>query len=359
LTNRFVVKKYQNQLDECASPNTEGNYMKVSRRSIALLTTPAIVAVTLTLSNASSAPAAGADWCSKVKISYFKGGSSDAFSDILEKGARAAAADTGAQVTIIGSGWDFPKMVQGFREEIAKKPDAISFMGHPGDGAIQPLAKDAKKAGILVDYANVPPAETLKNVGGGFVGANLRFMGEALATRSIKDFGLASGDEAIVVGTFGVPGRSDREDGSVAVLEKAGLKVNKLNLNTLGDTNGNPDLATASLTASIKKATKLKLIVAAGPVLGNMPNYFKAAGLKPGQVKVSGFDLGATVFAAFASGHVQLSADQEPFKQGYFPIVSLCMQKVYGLAPSSVDTSSGFVTTDNFKLVSSLPKGYR
>ena len=333
--------------------------MKVSRRSTALVVATGFTAAAFALTNAPSAPAAGSGWCSKVKISYFKGGASDAFSDILEKGARTAAADTGANVTIIGSGWDFPKMVQGFREEIAKKPDAISFMGHPGDGAIQPLAIQAKKAGILVDYANVPPAETLKNVGGGFVGANLRLMGESLAAKSVKDFGLVSGDEAIVAGTFGVPGRSDREDGTVAVLEKAGIKVNKLNLNTLGDTNGNPDLATATMTASIKKATKLKLIVAAGPVLGNMGNYFKAAGLKPGAVKVSGFDLGATVFAAFASGHVQLSADQEPFKQGYMPIISLCMQKVYGLAPSSVDTSSGFVTTDNYKLVSTLPKGFR
>jgi simple sugar transport system substrate-binding protein len=308
--------------------------MKASHRAAALGTAGATVAMLFTVMNMPSAPAAGSGWCSKVKISYFKGGASDAFSDILEKGARAAAADSGANVTIIGSGWDFPKMVQGFREEIAKKPDAISFMGHPGDGAIRPLAEQAKKAGILVDYANVPPAETLKNVGGAFVGANLRLMGESLAAKSIKDFGLVSGDEAIVAG-------------------------NKLNLNTLGDTNGNPDLATASITASVKKATKLKLIVAAGPVLGNMGNYFKAAGLKPGQVKVSGFDLGATVFAAFASGHVQLSADQEPFKQGYFPVISLCMQKVYGLAPSSVDTSSGFVTTDNYKLVSTLPKGFR
>jgi simple sugar transport system substrate-binding protein len=333
--------------------------MNISRRTVAVFAPVALVGIGLSVVNAPATSAQGAGWCSKVKISYFKGGSSDAFSDILEKGARAAAADTGANVTIISSGWDFPKMVQGFREEIAKKPDAISFMGHPGDGAIEPLAIQAKKAGILVDYSNVPPSATLKNVGGAFVGANLRFMGESLAAKSVKDFGLKAGDEAIVVGTFGVPGRSDREDGTVAVLEKAGIKVNKLNLGAIGDTNGNPDLATPTLTASIKKAKNLKLIVAAGPVLGNMPNYFKAAGLKAGAVKVSGFDLGATVFAAFESGHVQLSADQEPFKQGYFPIVSLCMQKVYGLAPSSVDTSSGFVTTDNYKLVSSLPKGFR
>ena len=334
--------------------------MKKSTRFAAIaVPTSLAAALTLTVTAPGVSSAASSGWCSGVKISYFKGGSADAFSDILEKGARTAAADTGADVTIVGSGWDFPKMVQMFREEIAKKPDAISFMGHPGDAAIQPLATQAKAAGILVDYSNVPPAATLKNVGGGFVGANLRFMGEALAAKSVKDFTLKSGDEAIVIGTFGVPGRSDREDGAVDVLTKAGVKVTKLNMVPLGDTNGNPNLVTPSLTASIKRATKLKLIVAAGPVLGNMPSYFNAAGLKPGAVKVSGFDLGATVFAAFKGGFVQLSADQEPFKQGYFPIVSLCMQKKYGLAPSSVDTSSGFVTTDNYALVSALPAGFR
>lgn len=330
-----------------------------TRRRVAICA-PAILAVTTAIVQTGPASAQDAGkWCSGVKISYFKGGASDSFSDILEKGARTAAADTGANVTIVGSGWDFPKMVQQFREEIAKKPDAISFMGHPGDAAIKPLAQQAKDAGILVDYANVPPAETLKDVGGGFVGANLRLMGESLAAKSIKDFALKAGDEAIVVGTFGVPGRSDREDGTVAVLEKGGIKVTKLNLQPLGDTNGNPSLVTPTLTASIKRAKNLKLIVAAGPVLGNMPAYFAAAGLKAGAVKVSGFDLGPTVFDAFNKGFVQISADQEPFKQGYMPIVSLCLQKKYGLSPTSVDTSSGYVTTANAKLVAGLPKGFR
>ncbi len=126
-----------------------GIFMSISRRSKALLASEALVPVTLPRSPKPEASAAGSGWCSKVKIGYLKGEASDAFSDILEKGARAAAADTGANVTIIGSGWDFPKVVQGFREEIAKKPDAISFMGHPGNGAIHPLTIQAQKAGIF------------------------------------------------------------------------------------------------------------------------------------------------------------------------------------------------------------------
>ena len=184
-------------------------------------------------------------------------------------------------------------------------------------------------------------------------------MGNNLAARAVTDFKLKKNDAAIVIGTFGVPGRSDREDGTVATLTKAGIKVTKLDLKPLGDTNGNPSLVTAQLTANIKKTKNLKLIVAAGPVLGNMKNYFTAAGLSAGSVKVAGFDLGATVLQGFADGYIQLSADQEPFKQGYMPVVSLCLAKKYGLGQTSVDTSSGFVTVDNYKTVAALPAGFR
>jgi simple sugar transport system substrate-binding protein len=332
--------------------------MKSKHKAAALATAMTLLG-SLTLAITTAAPSNAGTWCSGVNISYFKGGTADSFSDILEKGAKQAAADTGANVTIISSNWDFPIMVQKFKEEIAKKPDAISFMGHPGDAAIEPTAKLAKKEGILVDFSNVPAPKSIAAVNGGFTGANLKLMGNNLAARSIKDFGLKRNDAAIVIGTFGVPGRSDREDGTVATLTKAGIKVVKLDLKPLGDTNGNPSLVTAQLTASIKRTSNLKLIVAAGPVLGNMKNYFTAAGLQPGKVKVAGFDLGTTVLQGFADGYIQLSADQEPFKQGYMPIVSLCMAKKYGLSQTSVDTSAGFVTVDNYKTVAALPAGFR
>lgn len=334
--------------------------MKSKYKASAIATAMTLLG-SLTLAITSAAPANAGTWCSGVNISYFKGGTADSFSDILEKGAKQAAADTGANVTIISSGWNFPKMVQQFKEEIVKKPDAISFMGHPGDAAILSAAKDAKKAGILVDFSNVPAKRSIKELNAGFVGANLGKMGAALADRAVKDFGLKRGDKAIVVGTFGVKGRSDREDGVVKSLRAKGINVTELNLQSIGENvTGNPNLLTPSLTAAIKAAGDgLKLIVSEGALLGATPTYFAAAGLKPGQVKVAGFDVGADVLAAFASGHVQLTADQEPFKQGYLPIISLCLQKVYGLAASSVDTSAGFVTVDNYKIVAALPKGFR
>ncbi len=80
----------------------------------------------------------------------------------------------------------------------------------------------------------------------------------------------------------------------------------------------------------------------------------KAAGKKPGEIINVGFDTSPQIVEAFKGGWVQLTADQQPFQQGYLPILSLCEQIVYGLAPINVDTGAGFVTPENYKVVADL-----
>ena len=89
-------------------------------------------------------------------------------------------------------------------------------------------------------------------------------------------------------------------------------------------------------------------------MLGNVPTYMQAAGKKPGEIFNFGFDTSPQIVEAFKGGWVQLTADQQPFLQGYLPILSLCQQVVYGLAPINVDTGAGFVTPDNYEIVAEL-----
>jgi simple sugar transport system substrate-binding protein len=297
--------------------------------------------------------ATGEGWCADTRIVYFQGGDADPFASILGKGATQAAEDTGADLEIIQSGWDFDKMIDQFRQTIASGPDAISFMGHPGDPAIMPLAQEAEDAGILVDYANVPPQETIEAYGSGFVGANLAYQGQVLAEKAVADFGLVAGDTAIVFGAFGVPGREDREEAAAQALEDAGLVVQRI---TEPDgSSGDPNLLTPSVGAALSSAPDAKLLIlAGGPQLGGAPLFLDAAGIAPGDIYVAGFDLGASVIDAFKDGYVQLTADQEPYKQGYLPVLSLCLQAKYGLGPMTVDTSAGFVTVDNYESVEEL-----
>ena len=82
--------------------------------------------------------------------------------------------------------------------------------------------------------------------------------------------------------------------------------------------------------------------------------YMQAAGKKAGDVINIGFDTSPQIIDAFKNGWVQLTSDQQPFLQGYMPILSLCQQVVYGLGAVNVDTGAGFVTPDNYEAVAAL-----
>ena len=80
------------------------------RNSVALALTLGAVAG---LSDAAQAAALRDKWCSKAHIRFFVGGAEgDAFGTIVYNGAKQAAADTGAQVDYVFSGWANEKMVQ-------------------------------------------------------------------------------------------------------------------------------------------------------------------------------------------------------------------------------------------------------
>jgi len=309
-----------------------------------------------------SAQAAGPTdkWCSNVKIRFFVGGAEgDAFGTIVYNGARQAAADTGAKVDYVFSGWANEKMVQQLREAVAARPNGIAMMGHPGDAAILPLAKEAAKNGTRMIYQNVPVPSAVAQVGGAYVGAQQEPQGRALGEEITRRFGVKGGDVAIVLGSFDDSNRGAREEGTAKALEKAGAKVVRLSSPT--EWASDPNLGIPVITAALRANPSTKVIVyPGGQLLGNASTYMQAAKKKAGEVINVGFDTSPQIVDAFKNGWVQLTADQQPFQQGYLPILSLCQQVVYGLAPINVDTGAGFVTTENYSAVADLAtKGLR
>jgi simple sugar transport system substrate-binding protein len=327
-----------------------------SNRAILRLTTAAVLAATAIFATfeTASADALRDKWCSKVHLRFFVGGAEgDAFGTIVYNGARQAAADTGAQVDYVFSGWQPEMMIQQLREAVAAKPDGIAMMGHPSDAPIMPLAEDAAKAGIRMMYQNVDVPQVRAKFGGGYVGAQLDPQGRALAEEAIRRFGLKSGDTAVVFGPFNDSNRAVREASTANAFEKAGLKV--VRLNAPPEWAADPNLGIPAVTAALQSNPETKLIAyPGGQMLGNAPAYMQAAGKKPGDIVNIGFDTSPQIVVGFKGGWVQLTSDQQPFLQGYMPILSLCQQVVYGLGAMNVDTGAGFVTPDNYKAVADL-----
>ena len=322
------------------------------RRS--LLSGVAALATVIALANSVQAEALRDNWCKDVKLRFFSGGAEgDAFGSIVYNGARQAQNDTGAQVEFIFSGWNSEKMVQQLREAVASKPNGIAMMGHPGDDAIYPIAEQAAKDGIKMMYQNVPVPKVVAAFGGGYVGAQQEPQGFALGAEAVKLGGLKSGDTAIMIGPFANENRGARERGTVKAMEEAGIKVVQIDSPT--EWAADPNLALPVITAAILNNPGVKAIgYPGGQLLGNVPTYMQAAKKNPGEIFSFGFDTSPQIVEAFNGGWVQLTADQQPFLQGYLPIVNLCQQVVYGLGPINVDTGAGFVTTENYKMVGDL-----
>ena len=69
-----------------------------------------------------------------------------------------------------------------------------------------------------------------------------------------------------------------------------------------------------------------------------------------GRVKIGAFDLGPDVLAAVQDGKLLFAVDQQPYLQGYLPVVMLANKARYGLFPSQGDvvaTGAHFVTRAN------------
>jgi simple sugar transport system substrate-binding protein len=303
---------------------------------------------------AAAAPTPG--WGSGVRIRFFAGGNAgDAFASIVYNGAQQAQADLGVAVDYVFSGWDVSKMTDQLREAIAAQPDGIAMMGHPGDDALLPLAQQAYDAHILMEYQNVDLPQVRQAFGGGYIGANLTPQGQALGQTAIQKFGLKAGDKAIVFGAWGQPGRFFREEGTAQVLEQAGLQVNRIV--SPPEAASDPNLLTPILTAAFLKDPDTKLICqAGGQTLSATPTYMQAINKGAGEVVNIGFDLSPAIIDAFAGGWVQLTSDQQPFLQGYLPILSLALSKKFGFTPLSYDTGAGFVTPDNYQPVADLAR---
>ena len=296
----------------------------------------------------------GEKWCKDVKMHFYAGGpEAGGFAGIVAAGAMNAIRDTGADAEILYSEWDFEKMVRQLRESIGLGVDAIGMMGHPGDDALMPLAKQAAEKGILMTYQNVDPAGVRARFGGGYVGANLATQGKALAREAIRQFGLKSGDHAIVMVPIGDYARAQREDGARIVFEEHGMTVTVVDGNPAYASD--PNTVIPIFTAALSANPETKIIVHPGSDIMNVAEGIaKAAGYGPNEILQIGFDTSPQIMTAFEKGYVHLTSDQQPFLQGYLPVLSLCQTAVLGTGAINQDTGAGFVDTNNYKAVKAL-----
>lgn len=315
-----------------------------------------VLIVATALSFVAATKAAPAAQAKKLVIYMQMGGDAGAPSVLARtNGARAAAKALDIDMKEQYAGWDQKKMIDQFKEAIAAKPDGITIMGHPGEDAMMPLVDQAFAAGIIVTSGNNPMPKIFAKYqaqGFGYAGADL-YNGGFLTGQAMVAAGLKSGDEALVYDIWHQEGRSRSSLGVFEALQKAGLKVDKLDVTQEIDSNAS--LAIPVLTAYLAAHPNLKAIgTQHGNITAILPKVLEQAGKKPGDILVGGIDLGPDTVAGVKKGYIVASFDQLLYLQGYYPILQIWLTKNYKIPGQMQDTGLGMVTPKNVDEISKL-----
>ncbi len=292
-----------------------------------------------------------------INITFFCGGSEGgAFESVVYRGAKAAEQDLGCKVDYVWSDWLPDKMIAQFKDAIARRPDGIAIMGHPGTAAFMPLVDEAEKKGIIVTSQNttLPEIEAkYKNSGFGYVGQELYASGLLLGKGAAERAKLKKGDRAMVWGLMSQPTRGLRTKGCVDALKEMGFTVDYYEISDA--INADASQGTPVITSYISTHPDVKLIITDhGNLTSTLSTYLKAARKKPGEIFGAGFDLSAATVDAIKSGWVGAVLDQQEWLQGYLPILQICLSKKYGFSGLHIDTGAAIIDKSNIDFVAPL-----
>ena len=166
----------------------------------------------------------------------------------------------------------------------------------------------------------------------------------------MKTCGLKSGDTAFVWGLLGQAGRGQRTQGVIDALKAAGVKVEYQEISDA--INGDATQGIPVFASFVASHPDIKAVITDhGGLTATIPAYIKAAGKKPGEICGAGFDLSAPIVAGIQDGSIAVVLDQQPFLQGYMPIMQLYLTSKFGFAGMNIDTGAALITKDNIAAV--------
>ena len=281
------------------------------------------------------------------------------FFDPVYVGATVAGNMIGAKILLLGSEnpVDDPAREIEILNQIVQDPtiDGI-IMTTPQAGAYDDIVKAAEKAGIPVATTNSFDGGIYDRLAISHTGQDASaaaIAGNALA-KCLADKGITQGSivfpSSTALGNIEVNNRvSSAYNATVAALKAAGtldnFKVDAGPENVGVDADPNdPVNAIVSLFESRGDVV--------GAFAGN--NVFTPALAKAvaqtemtGKICAYGFDLGPAQQAALKSGDLTGALGQQPFLQGFWPVMQLYLQIDRGIAAANLDTRAQLVTKDS------------
>jgi simple sugar transport system substrate-binding protein len=270
------------------------------------------------------------------------GATGDAFWSIVKAGAQKAGTDMGDTVTYESDG-DPQKQAQLIDAAVNQKVDGLVVsMANPD--ALKSSIQHAVSAGIPVITINSGGAQSKAFGALTHVGSDETVAGNAVGTQ-LKSLGAKN-----VICVIHEAGNVGLEQRCAGVKSTLGGTVTNVQVD-----NNNLPAAQATIKAKLQQDASVDGVVTLG---GQVAVVAEQAIADAGsQAKLATFDLNADVAKAVESGKIAFAVDQQPYLQGYLPVVMLTLYhtnlNVLG-GGQPVLTGPTLVTKDNAAQIEKL-----
>ncbi len=275
---------------------------------------------------------------------------SNTFWQAVQKGFDDACArvEANCQMIFTQTEGSIQEQLANMEAALAQNPDAL-ITSIVDNTAFDDVIQRARDAGVTVIAANVDDLEgAAGNARQAFVGQGFIPAGRTLATSQAANFP-AEGPIKVLVGVS-APGQNWSEQRAQGIIE---------GLEEWAAANPDREFSYERIDSGTDLATvgdRVGAYLAANPDTSAYfdTGYWHAAvarvladgGTPPGQVLLGGFDLVPEVLDQMSNGYVQVQIDQQPYMQGYMPVMMVYLNETVGLAPADIDTGQGVVTPD-------------
>ncbi|MFN0193300.1 MAG: sugar ABC transporter substrate-binding protein [Aestuariivirga sp.] len=274
-------------------------------------------------------------------------GASNTFWQAVQKGYEAACGliDANCQMVYLQTDGSIPEQVANMEAALARKPDALLTSIVDND-AFDDVIKRARDAGIIVISSNVDDVEGAKgNARQAFVGQGFVPAGYGLAKAQAANFP-ADGPLHVLVGVSG-PGQNWSEQRALGITKYLDevIAANPSRKITYEKIDSGLDLAIVAdrVGAYLLARPETNAYFDTGFWHAGVAGVLRERGVAPGKVLLGGFDLVPVVLDEMEAGYIQVQVDQQPYMQGFLPVMMIYQSVNVGLAPADINTGEALV----------------
>ncbi|HEY6591293.1 MAG TPA: sugar ABC transporter substrate-binding protein [Actinomycetota bacterium] len=238
------------------------------------------------------------------------------------------------------------EMVNATKTAISAKADGIALAVVDKDAFNAPVDQ-ALSAGIPVVSYNADGAKDDPGTNRlAYIGQGLYDSGFQLGQRALAS-GLASGDVVGFIATPGALNIQPRIDGASDAIKQSGKPIKFTPVGTNADVTKGLSIIDAYAQGHPNLTGMLAVDAGSTQSVGQVVQKYK---MRDKGLKVAGgFDLVPETLQAIKGGSLDYTIDQQPYLQGFLPVLYLYMYKLSGglVFPSETNTGLLFVTKDN------------